>query len=83
MTTITFRQPAPRESRFTLGCFDAWIGRQVPFRIMDRWVGDCRVVSAELADDGSAVTLTVDIPDDAAPQAPIPPRSLRLPGDER
>lgn len=78
MTTLTFRQPAPKGSRFVHGCFDSWLGSRVPFRVMDRWVGGCLIVSAQVAEDGSAVTLVVDVPEEAAPQAPMPPCPLKL-----
>lgn len=84
MTVLSFRQAAPKDSRFAPGSFDSWTGRHVPVKVMGCWVADCLIMSAELAEDGSAVNLTMDLPDEAAPQAPIPGGSLRsAEGDRR
>src|SRR5258708_2829131 len=61
--------PAGENERFASGSSDAQVGKTVPFKLDDRHVADATVISAEVAEDGSGVSLTVEIPDMAGTEA--------------
>lgn len=66
---IEVEQPAEPGTTFALDAFDSQIGRTVPMNIAGRAVdGGCKVVAAEVADDGRSVSLTLEVPDGALPQ---------------
>jgi hypothetical protein len=62
MTRMTVRQKADEGEVYTPGCFDAQIGRSVPFRFSDGSFQKCTVISAEVAPDGESILITLDIP---------------------
>lgn len=49
--------------RFARGSWDLQVGKTVPFKLGDRHAADATVISAEVAEDGSGVSLTVEVPD--------------------
>jgi hypothetical protein len=57
-----FTQHAPRGSTFQPGAFDANIGRQVPFHSPGEPDQLATVVAAAVAEDGSKVELTLELP---------------------
>jgi phage head maturation protease len=61
----TFEVPCKGEfqQQFAPGAFDRSVGKVVPLKIESRPVGHARVVSAEVAQDGSGVTFTYEIVD--------------------
>jgi hypothetical protein len=63
MTRITVSQKAPTGERFAPGCFDSSVGKHIPFRIDGQPVATCELLAADVADDGTAVRLTLETPD--------------------
>jgi hypothetical protein len=64
--------PAGPGERFAHGAFDSQVGRTVPFRVEGSSdAAEATVIAAEISDDGTAVTLTLDVPDGTIP-APTP-----------
>lgn len=54
---------AGETGKFASGSWDSQIGKTVPFKVEGCHVADATVISAGVAEDGSSVTLTVEIPD--------------------
>ena len=69
MSQLSFWEPAGENERFDPHAWDSQIGNQVPFR---PGPGSCTLIAAEVAGDGSGVTLTIEIPDDFPPDKAIP-----------
>jgi hypothetical protein len=61
----TFEVPGKGEfqERFASGAFNRSVGKVIPLKIEERPVGHVRVISAEVAEDGSGVTFTYEIVD--------------------
>lgn len=57
------RVAAGEHERFMSGSWDSQVGKTVPFKLNDRHVADATVISAEVAEDGSGVSLAVEVPD--------------------
>jgi phage head maturation protease len=47
--------------RFAPGAFDGTVGKEVPLTYEEREIGRGRVVSAEVAEDGSGVSITYEV----------------------
>jgi hypothetical protein len=67
MSTLVVRIPAPSDSRFAAGSWDATVGAVTPIRVLDETApggtsardGIC--TAAEVDDDGAFATLTFDV----------------------
>ena|SRR6266498_4116406 len=59
-TRIQFRQNAGEHERFAPTAFDSQIGKEVPIRLNDEWLGTAIIVAAEVTDNGRAVLLTYE-----------------------
>lgn len=66
-------QNAPEHHTFAPGAFDFQIGWTFPLTVEGRQIDNCKVVAAEVAEDGTSVTLTVEVPD-----GPFPAPSVSL-----
>lgn len=72
--------PAGPGERFAHGAFDSQVGRTVPLRIEGSSdAAEATVLAAEVSDDGTAVTLTLDVPDGVI--SPVTPGWLSLADD--
>lgn len=60
-------QQAPAHQQFAPGCFDSQIGKTVPLKGDGQQIGNCKIVGAEVAEDGLSVTLTYEVPDGLFP----------------
>jgi hypothetical protein len=68
VTRISFWHPAEEHERFAPGAFDRAIGQQVPMKGPERQdLGLCTLVAAEVAEDGTGVLLTIEVPAGAGP----------------
>lgn len=75
---VSINQSAPSGARFAPDVFDSQVGLTVPLRIEGSVDTEAVVVAAEVSEDGTAVTLTLDVPDGTIP-APTPgPQSLSV-----
>lgn len=73
MTQISFWQPAGENERFASHAWDGQLGKQVPLKGPGgEDLGLCTLVSAEVAEDGSGVMLTIEVPDSFSPDRAIP-----------
>lgn len=63
-------QQAPEHHAFAPGAFDSQIGETFPLTVEGRQIDNCKVVAAEVAEDGASVTLTLEVPDGLFP-APL------------
>jgi hypothetical protein len=63
VTTIQVRQAADENERYVPGCFDSSVGKHIPFKLGDHPVpgATCKLIAAEVADDGSEVLLTLEV----------------------
>lgn len=61
-TVTTVWQRAPEGTHYAPGCFDSSIGKHVPFKVNGARVADCKLLAAEVVDDGAAVLLTLELP---------------------
>jgi len=61
MTRVEAWQPAADDERFAPGAFDGSIGKRIPWTYEGSRIGTATVVNAVVADDGSGVTLTLDL----------------------
>lgn len=59
---MTVRQKAEEGEVYAPGCFDAQIGRSVPFRFADGSFQTCKVLAADVAPDGTSILIVLDIP---------------------
>lgn len=67
---IKVEQSAEPGTTFARDAFDSQIGKTVPMNVEGRAVdGGCKLVGAEVADDGRSVSLTLEVPDGALPGA--------------
>lgn len=57
-------QRAGDHQQFAPDAFDTQIGKTVPLNYEGHGTYNCKIVGAEVAEDGSQVTLTVELPDD-------------------
>lgn len=59
----TFDVPGKGEfpQRFAQGAFDGTIGKEVPIKVQGVTIARGRVVSAEVAEDGSGVSITYEV----------------------
>lgn len=64
-------QQAPEHHTFAPDVFDSQIGKTVPLAVEGRQIDNCKVVAAEVAEDGASVTLTVEVPDGPFPAPPV------------
>jgi hypothetical protein len=65
-------QPAPEGTVFGPGVFSGQIGRRFPLRIPGFGERTCELASAEVAADGSGVSLVFRLPDDVGiPTGPV------------
>lgn len=62
MTQISFVQRAPQGHIFAPGCFNADIGKHVPFNVGDETVM-ATLVYADVLPSGEGVELALEIPD--------------------
>jgi hypothetical protein len=73
MTRISFWYPAENHERFAPHAFDGAIGKQVPMKspaLED--MGMYTLVAADVAEDGSGVTLTIEAPGSVGPVTSLP-----------
>lgn len=68
---VSINQAAPSNTRFAADVFDSQVGRTVPLRIEGSNDAEAVVVAAEVSEDGTSVTFTLDVPDGTVP-APTP-----------
>lgn len=74
---LSISEPAAPGEQFAHNAFDSQVGRTVPLRIEGAPdAAEATVVAAEVSDDGTAVTLTLDVPDGLIP--PATPGSFSL-----
>lgn len=64
-------QEAPAHHTFPPGAFDSQIGETFPLTVEGRRIDNCKVVSAEVSEDGSSATLTFEVPDGILPAHPL------------
>jgi len=64
-------QQAPAHQQFAPGCFDSQIGKTVPLKAEGQQIDNCKIVGAEVAEDGLSVTLTYEVPDGLFPAPPV------------
>lgn len=57
---LSFRQEAEEHEVYAPGAFDDLVGKRVPMKLDGETVGMALLVSAEVAEDGRSVLLTVD-----------------------
>jgi hypothetical protein len=69
-------EPEIPGERFAHDAFDSQVGRTVPFRIEGADATEATVVGAKVSDDGTSVTLTLEVPDDVLPTGPARPEWL-------
>lgn len=60
-------QRAGDHQQFASDAFDSQIGKTVPLTIEGQRVDSCKVVAAEVAEDGSSVTMILEVPDGLFP----------------
>ena len=72
---IEFEQPADPGTTFAPDAFDRAIGDLQTVRVGDQW-HEVPLVAAQVAEDGTSVRLTLELPDGALPQASTPPGSF-------
>ena len=73
MNQIRFWEPAEENERFASDSWNSQIGKQVPIRGPGgQDMGLVTLIAAEVAADGSGVTLTIEMPDDSHPDHEIP-----------
>lgn len=66
---VAFTQPADPGTTFAPDVFESQIGRTVPMNIEGREIEEgCKILAAQVSDDGTSVELTVDVPDGSLPQ---------------
>lgn len=68
---VDINQSAPSNVRFAPDVFDSQVGRTVPLRIEGSADAEAVVVDAKVAEDGTSVTLTLEVPDGTLP-SPTP-----------
>jgi hypothetical protein len=68
---FTYTLPADEDERFSPGCMDHMTGRRFPFWTGSEYV-DSTLVSYEVQDFGTVLSLTVEVPDGTLPQSSIP-----------
>lgn len=74
---LSIQQPAAPGERFAHDAFDSQVGRTVPLHIEGSPdAAEATVVAAEVSDDGTAVKLTLDVPDGLIPQPTLGSFSL-------
>ncbi|MFJ2004794.1 hypothetical protein [Streptomyces chartreusis] len=79
MVRIEWDHQAPNGATFRRDCFDGEIGKTVPLRVDDNPIeAECTLVEAQVAEEGTSVTLTVEVPDGFLPQLTVPPGSFGL-----
>jgi hypothetical protein len=77
---LSFSQSAAPGEQFAHDAFDSQVGRSVPFRVEGAAdAAEATVVAAEVSDDGTRVTLTLDVPDEVI--SPVTPGWLSLPAE--
>lgn len=64
---VSIDQPAPANARFAPDVFDSQVGHTVPLRIEGSPDVEAVLVYAEVSEDGTSVTLTLDVPDGTIP----------------
>ncbi|MHC0429921.1 hypothetical protein ACX6XY_07010 [Streptomyces sp. O3] len=72
-------QSAEPGTVFAPDCFDSQTGRTVPLRVEGLPEGtEATVVAAAVAGDGTSVDLTLDVPAELLPSAPVRPGAFSL-----
>lgn len=69
---------APEGSRFAQDALVNQIGNDMPFKINGEIHGTCTLLGVSVADDGSFMTMTFEVPDIFEPQ----PLSVAFAGEE-
>jgi hypothetical protein len=71
--TCTVRIPADKDEAFAPGAWDGSIGKAMAVTLTGRGADAVEGVirAAEVTDDGSAVLLTVEVPDGTLPEQPL------------
>jgi hypothetical protein len=64
---VNHNQSAPSNARFAPDVFDSQVGHTVPLRIEGSTDAEAVLVDAEVSEDGTSVTLTLDVPDGTVP----------------
>jgi hypothetical protein len=75
---------AAEHERFAAHSWDGQIGKTVPFKVEGRHIADATVIAADVAEDGTEVALTIDVPGavtDAGIAEAAGRFSFRVPGD--
>lgn len=60
MSRFQVVQRAGEHERYTQTTFEGSVGKVVPLKVEGRRVGEAKLISAEVADDGKSVRLTFD-----------------------
>lgn len=75
---IQVEQPASDGSTFAPDAFASQIGKTVRLNIEGAPASECKVVAAEVAEDGASVVLTLEVPDDVMPAVSLPADGFSL-----
>jgi hypothetical protein len=63
MSQVVTNEYAGPGERFAPDVFDSQVGNEVPFKINGETIGTCSLLGVSVAEDGSFVTMTFEIPD--------------------
>ena len=66
MTHVVMNQPAPVGGTFASDAFASQVGKSVPLNVGSSHTPTCTIVAVNVADDGSHVELTLEVPDSVA-----------------
>jgi hypothetical protein len=75
---VTFQQKAPTGSIFAPGCFDTSVGKTCPVTVDGRTVTGAVIRAYQVVDDGAAIEVTIEIPDETSGNGPAPTDPMRL-----
>lgn len=76
---VTFQQKAPASTVFAPGCMDSSIGERCPVTVDGRTVADAVIRGYRLLDNGAAIEVTIEIPDEEpASTSTAPSDPMRL-----
>ena len=67
---VKYTQPAPSGEVFAPDAFASQVGKTIPLTLEGSPAErDCKLVAAEVSDDGTSVEFTLEVDDDAFPQS--------------
>lgn len=79
---IKYVQSADPGQSFAPDAFDSQVGKTAPMNIGGRPVeGGCKVVGADVSENGSSMELTLEVPDGVLPQGSVTPGDFSIAED--